>query len=143
MQNINKKLCLCGSKGIEIRERLIAIIKLGEVLLIKVKYCGICKSDLKMRGSEEKINIRLSLPFKGIVGSDVLNINTTGEVSLKKVIEILVLKYPQFKKFVPEKLTDEKISKSFIVVRKKQIVLLNEKIREKDELKIFPTLAGG
>jgi len=54
-----------------------------------------------------------------------------------------LLKYPQFKKIVPEELTDEKISKSFIVVRKRQIVLLNEKIREEDELKIFPTLAGG
>ena len=54
-----------------------------------------------------------------------------------------MLKYPQFKKFVPEELTDEKISKSFIVVRKNQIVLLNEKISEEDELKIFLTLAGG
>jgi len=62
---------------------------------------------------------------------------------LKKVVEILVLKYPQFIKFIPEKLTDEKISKRFIVIRKNQIVLLNEKIREKDEIKIFPTLAGG
>jgi len=58
-------------------------------------------------------------------------------------MQILLLKYPQFIKFIPEKLTDEKISKSFIVVRKNQIVLLNEKIREEDELKIFPTLAGG
>jgi len=65
------------------------------------------------------------------------------EVTLKKVVEILLLKYPQFKKFVPEELKDEKISKSFIVVRKNQIVLLNEKISKKDELKIFPTLAGG
>jgi len=62
---------------------------------------------------------------------------------LKKVVEILLLKYPQFKKFVPGKLKDEKISKSFIVLRKNQIVLLNEKISEEDELKIFPTLAGG
>ena len=54
-----------------------------------------------------------------------------------------MLKYPQFKKFVPEELKDEEISKSFIVVRKNQIVLLNEKISKEDELKIFPTLAGG
>jgi len=82
-------------------------------------------------------------PFKEILGSDVLKINITGEVPLKKVVEFLVLKYPQFKKFLPKKLTDEKISKSFIVLRKNQIVLLNEKIRKEDELKIFPTLAGG
>lgn len=62
---------------------------------------------------------------------------------MKKVVEILVLKYPQFKKFVPNELTDEKISKSFIVIKESQLILLNEKIREKDELKIFPTLAGG
>jgi len=62
---------------------------------------------------------------------------------LKKVLEILFLKYPQFKKFLPEELKDEKISKSFIVLRKNQIVLLNEKISKEDELKIFPTLAGG
>ena len=62
---------------------------------------------------------------------------------MKKVVEILLLKYPQFKKFVPEELTDEKISKSFIVSKEGQLVLLNEKISNKDELKIFPTLAGG
>ena len=62
---------------------------------------------------------------------------------MKKVLEILFLKYPQFKKFVPKELKDEKISKSFIVLRKNQIVLLNEKISEEDELKIFPTLVGG
>lgn len=77
------------------------------------------------------------------MGSDILNINIIGEVPLKKVVEILVLKYPQFIKFIPEKLTDEKISKRFIVIRKNQIVLLNEKISKEDELKIFPTLAGG
>ena len=77
------------------------------------------------------------------MGSDILNINIIGEVPLKKVVEILVLKYPQFKKFVLQELKDEKISKSFIVVRKNQIVLLNEKISKEDELKIFPTLAGG
>ena len=82
-------------------------------------------------------------PFKEILGSDFLKINITGEVPLKKVVEILVLKYTQFKKFVPKKLTDEKISKSFIVIKENQLILLNEKIREKDELKIFPTLAGG
>ena len=90
------------------------------------------------------MNIRLYSPFKEIIGSDVLSINITGEVTLKKIVEILVLKNPQFKKFISdEELKDEKISKSFIVVRKNQIVLLNEKISEEDELKIFPTLVGG
>jgi len=40
-------------------------------------------------------------------------------------------------------LTDEKISKSFIVSKEGRLILLDEKIREEDELKIFPTLAGG
>ncbi len=89
------------------------------------------------------MNIRLSSPFKEIIGLEVLNINIISEVTLKEIIQILFLKCPQFKKFLPEELKDEKISKSFIVVRKNQIVLLNEKISEEDELKIFPTLAGG
>jgi len=89
------------------------------------------------------MNIRLSSPFKETIGLDVLNINIAGEVPLKKIIRILLLKYPQFKNIIPEELIDEKISKSFIIVRKNQIVLLNEKISEEDELKIFPTLVGG
>jgi len=52
------------------------------------------------------MSIRLYSPFNKIIGSDVLKINITGEVPLKEVIKILLLKYPQFKKFVPEELKD-------------------------------------
>jgi hypothetical protein len=41
MQDINKKLCLC--------------VKSGEVLLIKVKYCGIYRSDFKMKEVKKKL----------------------------------------------------------------------------------------
>lgn len=39
-KDINKKLCLC--------------VKSGEVLLIKVKYCGIYRSDFKMKEVKKK-----------------------------------------------------------------------------------------
>lgn len=50
-----KSLVYVGPKQIEIRERPIPIIKSGEAL-IKVKYCGICGSDIKMyKGKHSRI----------------------------------------------------------------------------------------
>lgn len=50
-----KALVYMGPKQMEIRERPMPVIKLGEAL-IKVKYCGICGSDLKMyRGKHSRI----------------------------------------------------------------------------------------
>jgi len=50
-----KSLVYMGPKQIEIRERPIPVINSGEAL-IKVKYCGICGSDLKIyRGKHSRI----------------------------------------------------------------------------------------
>jgi len=43
-----RSIVYMGPKNIEIRERPMPVIKLGEAL-IKVKYCGICGSDPKIK----------------------------------------------------------------------------------------------
>ena len=49
-----KSLVYMGPKQIEIRERPIPVINSGEAL-IKVKYCGICGSDLRIKEVKKKL----------------------------------------------------------------------------------------
>lgn len=62
-----RSIVYMGPKNIEIRERPMPVIKLGEAL-IKVKYCGICGSDIKIyKGKHSRIqpNMVLGHEFVG------------------------------------------------------------------------------
>ena len=89
------------------------------------------------------MTIRLYSPFNRLIGSDVLRIELQKKTSFKKIIPKLIRDYPQFKSFIPEDLTDEKLSKSFVVFKEGRHLGLDEEIEEEDELTLLFPLLGG
>lgn len=89
------------------------------------------------------MKVRLYSPFNGMIGTDVISIDLSKESSLKEIIRQLIVTYPQFKAFIPADLTDEKLSKNLLFFKEGQVLRLDEKVGDEDELKVLPLLPGG
>lgn len=88
------------------------------------------------------MNVRFFKPFDELSGKEEITLELKAPIRVKELLAEIEKRIPSFKPYV-RKEGDEVLNMFVVLVRGDEILKLNDLVREKDTVKVFPPISGG